>query len=197
MSTLGLILECGPDGPDEKVFRHWITTHYPTVTKLLTETLSNKRRLLDDCGEAARNLLADGCDHVVIVWDLYPSWEEDTPCLKADREKAFASLDSKQVPRARVSLVAIESMLECWFLADERAIGRYANCTKQPGKIQRPEKHRRPKDDISNLFQQCGKSRYLDFKDALPLAKEITDLTKLQGRCPTFARFWEKVTQNP
>jgi hypothetical protein len=202
--TLGLILECTPGGPDEKVFRHWIGAHLPEVTKLHIDTLLNKRNLVARCGAAAKDLLEMGCERVIIVWDLYPAWEgkKQSPCLHDDRTKAFAALDAAEVPLDRIALVAIESMLECWFLADERALASFLSeklrreiTAQQIGRLNSPpEKQRRPKDMLSSKFEKQKGSRYLDFNDAEAIAKHI-DIARLRGkRCPTFERFWTKIS---
>jgi Domain of unknown function (DUF4276) len=203
---LGLILECCPSGPDEKVFRHWIETHLPDVELVRVDTLVSKQRLLSECGIAARGLI-DACDQVVIVWDLWPTWEKKVggkkppPCLHNDREKAFASLKAAGVPIEKVALVAIESMLECWFLADEKALAAFLSEKlrkeingQQIGRLNSPpEKQRRPKDILSSKFEEQGGSRYLDYNDAEEIARKI-NLTRLRRtRCPTFERFWQKV----
>ena len=136
MSKIGLILECGPEGPDEKVLRYWLKEHAPDVTAVDVTPLSNKRDLLDGCGKAAADLLADGCERVIVVWDLYPAWQDTEPCRKEDRDTALRSLEAARVPQAQVALVAIESMLECWFLADERAISQYAPSRRGVDQIQ-------------------------------------------------------------
>jgi hypothetical protein len=163
-----------------------------------------KLGLILECGASAADLIQLGCERVVIVWDLYPAWQSDgqKPCLHADREKAFAALSAAQVPLEQVALVAIESMLECWFLADELALAAFLSAklrkeisAQQIGKQNSPpEKQRRPKDALSSKFEAVGGSRYLDFNDAEAIARH-TDIGKLRGsRCPTFERFWQKIS---
>jgi hypothetical protein len=50
-----------------------------------------------------------------------------------------------------------------------------------------------PKVRSLKLFQQYGWSRYNDMFHALMIVKAMPDLNRI-GRCPSFARFVEKVT---
>jgi hypothetical protein len=84
---VGLILECQVDGPDEKVLRNLLNRFSPGI-EISTLPQGNKANLLQQCGIAAKRLLDDGCDRVVIIWDLYPAdWgnvlqqQNRVPCL--------------------------------------------------------------------------------------------------------------------
>ena len=90
---VGLILECGGGGPDQQVCVYLIRRVAPQV-ELTCVTLSNKPRLIAECGAVAATLLRDGCERVVIVWDLFPAWRKpgETHCRGNDRTEIFQAL---------------------------------------------------------------------------------------------------------
>jgi len=204
---VGLILECQVDGPDERVLRRLLENFAPEIT-VRTAPQTNKAALLQSCGVAARQLLADGCDRIVIVWDLYPAdWgdalrqKDRQPCRHRDREKISEALLAADVNVERVFLVAIEFMLESWLIADRRAVAAFLSkrlgrpiTRAQLGSVS-PAAAPRPKDVLSKMFERNQHAYYRDNIHAAQIAQEITDLSDLKKRCPTFLRFWEKVTR--
>ncbi|MGK7873814.1 MAG: hypothetical protein AB4426_11040 [Xenococcaceae cyanobacterium] len=72
---VGMIFECGPNGADKAVCEHLVRMLKPDI-EISSVTLNNKPNLLSDCGDAAASLLGEGCDRIVIIWDLYPPWRE-------------------------------------------------------------------------------------------------------------------------
>src|SRR5436190_6183362 len=70
---VGMIFECGPDGADRKVCEHLARLLQPGL-EIVGVTLGDKKQLLAGCGGAALGLLYEGCERIVIVWDLYPPW---------------------------------------------------------------------------------------------------------------------------
>src|SRR5579863_7002653 len=103
---IGLVLECGPDGPDLHVCRRMVQLLLPDA-EVGYVTMDNKPNLLSQCGKAASVLIKQGCDRIIIVWDLYPAWREagEKPCLCEDRRNIHRSLEQAEVDRRRVSLV--------------------------------------------------------------------------------------------
>lgn len=120
---VGMIFECGPDGADLHVCRHLARSLQPDI-EIAHVTLGNKPQLVAECGTAAAQLLAEGCERVVIVWDLHPPWRlnKQKPCRKKDREAIFSSLSRAGVDALQMSLVCIEEELEAWLIADGRAL---------------------------------------------------------------------------
>lgn len=199
------LLECQADGPDEKVIRHLVSRFAPEI-EMKPMLQGNKSNLVRDCGMVARQLLEDGCNHVMIVWDLIPAeWgdvekqKNRNPCLHEDRQRMYAALETAGVEAGQVSLVAIEYMLESWLLADKRAIAGFLSTamkttvTEQQAGSHDSSKEKKPKDVLSKIFEQRGYRRYKDFDHAFKIAQEVTDLDALM-RSSTFRRFWEKVT---
>lgn len=189
---VGLVLECGPQGPDELVCEYLIKQLRPGTT-VTSATLTNKSILIRDCGTATANLLRSGCDRVVIVWDLRPTWgsRKAQPCRRRDRNAIFASLSAAGIASPNVFLVCIEAMLEAWLLADERALTERLHNPSHPRQIKRvrnPESVIDPKAALISLFRQHGRPDYTDRTDAIKIARAIPDWNRLR-RCDTFARF--------
>ncbi|GDX41076.1 hypothetical protein LBMAG21_13680 [Armatimonadota bacterium] len=203
---VGRVLECQKDGPDAKVLKELFRKCAPDIEASVA-TMSNKPNLLKECGIAARNLLAEGCAHVVIVWDLFPTdWgdalqqSDRTPCLHQDRARVLQSLRSAGVDESRVALVAITYMLETWLLADKQAIARFLSAqlgrkiiTQRAGKAD-PTTEKSPKDALSEAFERNDHPHYRDSVHALKIAQQLVSLRNLQKR-PDFDRFWQKATQ--
>jgi hypothetical protein len=202
---IGLILECQFGGPDEQVLRSLFSKFAPQH-EVDVAPQGNKALLLQWCGVAARQLLAGGCDRVVIVWDLHPAdWgsalqqRNRTPCRREDRQRILGALEAAGVNTSQVALVAIEYMLESWLLADSSAIKRFLErrlrrrMTAQQCNAD-PATEDRPKDALSKIFERHGHEAYRDHAHAVLIARQIVDLTEVQRRCPTFQRFWEKAT---
>lgn len=108
MKKAGFIFECGPDGADLKVVRH-LTKRIQPELEFVHRTLDNKPKLIEDCGRAARQLIAAGCEKVFIIWDLIPTWKLDNekPCRHEDRMRIYAQLALEQVLPEQVVLLCI------------------------------------------------------------------------------------------
>ena len=193
---VGLIVECGKDGPDEKVCRHFIRELNPAIRVVCT-SMTNKRKLVEDCGGAAAALLESGCEYVVIVWDMNPPWDDTVgTCLKAERDAVFKSIDDAGVLRADVRLVAVHMMLEAWLLADERAIKALIERDSHPLKakaVKHPERNTDPKAALKGIFERYGGKRhtYSDMTHAIKLAQAMPDLARVR-KCDSFKRFAQK-----
>lgn len=196
---VGFIFECGRDGPDYRVCDYFLGQLNANMT-MVPRFLDNAERLLTECGEVAASLLAvEKCNRVVVTWDLEPAWGGKA-CRHDDKERALISLGAAKVNLNKVLLLCVERELECWLMADHRAlqtvIGRY----KHPHplgalpKYKRPDTQiHRPKTELISLFQrELGRGRkYVDRDHALLLARSIPDWTKLR-RSDSFQRFAQK-----
>ncbi len=195
---VGLIFECGPQGADKAVCEHLARMLEPDI-EISSVTLDSKPDLVRDCGEAAAALLDEGCERVVIIWDLYPPWggKKQKPCRRKDRENILQSLAQAGVNSPHVYLVCIEKELEAWLLADERAIRAVLSRDTFEAKVPRtknPEQTTNPKKRLIKIFKENGRnSGYTDLTDAIRIVRELTDLKKLK-KCATFVRFAVKVT---
>jgi hypothetical protein len=193
---VGMIFECGPDGADCKVCEHLARRLQPDI-EIISVTLDSKPKLVAECGLAVVKLLREGCQHVIIVWDLYPPWQKKgvRPCRRDDREAIWRSLTNAGVTLSRVSLVCIEEELEAWLIADGRAVSTVLSRSAHPVRVQdvgRPERRRNPKRHLIRVFQQHGRS-YVDRIHARKIVEALPDLTRIK-RCTTFVRFAVKVT---
>jgi len=120
------------------------------------------------------------------------------------KEQAFQSLRDAKAPLQKVTLICIEQELECWLMADTRALGAVLSKLKHPHKLanklknhSKPDRQiKRPKTELISLFQQeLGRTRkYLDRNHALLLAQVIPDWSKLRRSC-SFCRFAEKAAR--
>jgi hypothetical protein len=193
---IGMIFECGPDGADKKVCEHLARRLSPDI-ETSSVTLDNKPELISECGNTAASLLSEGCERIVIVWDLYPPrrGKGDKPCRKEDRENIAKSLLEAGVTSPNVYLVCIEEELETWLLADGRAISQYLSTTAHKVKVKdrkNVERVKNPKGELRKLFKGVGKD-YIDTIHAHKIIKELPDLTKIK-KCATFIRFAVKAT---
>ena len=194
---IGMIFECGPDGADRKVCEH-LAQRLQSNIEMISVTLDNKPKLLSECGLTAAKLIRQGCERVVIVWDLYPPWRQrkQRPCRKEDREAVLEALTRAGVSPSRACLICIEEELEAWLIADGRAISRVLSRPTHPVRVQdikRPERIRNPKTRLNQIFQQQTGRPYVDRIHAQQIVEALPDLTRLI-RCATFARFAAKVT---
>ena len=187
---VGMIFECGPQGADLKVCEYLAKQIKPDI-QIESVTLDNKNRLVAECGKAAQLLLASGCDQVVIVWDLYPSWHEANPCRKKDREDIMRSLKAADANIANVFLVCIEAELEAWLLADNRAINTVLSKSHHPVRIKRRRQTKQidnPKKRMKQIFKQNGGKPYNDLIHAVQIVKAMPDLKRLR-KVDAFRRF--------
>jgi hypothetical protein len=210
---LGLILECAPEGADLQVFRHVIGQQDPQVN-IQPTTMINKQKLVASCGEAAQLLLQDGCERVIIAWDLYPAWrEKGRPCRKTDRENIFKSLEAAGIPKnwfespilgqpdmRKVFLVCIQAELEAWLLADEQALSEVLSRPSHQVRITKtrnPERPTNPKKLLTRIFTENVGQKYNSIDHAEKIIQAVGNLGRIARACPTFARFLHVITILP
>lgn len=193
--NVGMIFECGPQGADLQVCRALAERLVPSI-RISHATLDRKPKLVTECGKAAAALLADGCERVFIVWDLYPAWREQKarPCRHDDRELIFQSLRTARVRANRVQLVCIEEELEAWLLADGRALSTVLSRPTHRVRVKhtkRPEGVGNPKAVMRHLFSQNGHA-YNDLLHAKRIIDNLPDWARLRNST-TFRRFAERL----
>lgn len=199
---IGLILECVDNGPDQKVCEHAVERLVPG-TDTEPFPLGNKKKLIANCGWAAKALLNDrGCDRVIIVWDLFPAWN-GPPSARGDEAQIQAELRKENVPLERISLICIEQELEAWLLADERALLKIIPRPTHPvpaAKLRihdgNPDTVQGPKERLKQLFRIYGGRTYNSHIHADHIAQAVEDCTKMR-RSPSFRRFAKAVTGKP
>jgi hypothetical protein len=194
---IGLIFECGPQGADKQVCEYLAGKLRPQAT-LESRTLDNKANLLASAGVVAATMLADGCERVLIVWDLRPAWPEkrNKPCRRNERLALLDSLAQAGVAGKPVFLICIEQELESWILADETKISAYlsteAHAYKAP-RTAKPDRVPQPKAKLMNHFKAARNWRYEDRVHAIKIVREgEPDWRKLR-RSDSFARFEAKL----
>ena len=108
-----MIFECGPKGADVQVCEYLAEQLLPGV-QVKSETLDDKPNLLANAAAVAKNLLADGCERVLIIWDLRPAWPDTKlkPCRAAERQTLLHSLAKEGLQNAPVYLVCVEQEFE-------------------------------------------------------------------------------------
>ena len=193
---IGMIFECGPAGADKKVCEYLARQLQPGL-EIISVTLNNKPNLINDCGKAAAKLIQDGCDRVLIIWDLYPAWREkkQKPCRRDDRLEIHASLTNAGVALTHIHLICITEELEAWLIADGRAVSEILSTPQHRVKIKdtkNSERKTNPKKYLNQLFKQHKGQPYSDLQHAEKIVQKMPDLNKI-NRCPSFIRFARKV----
>ncbi len=130
--TVGFLVE---GLPDIQVLSYLAKRISPGI-KIRPRALGNKSQLIASCGAAAKLLLEEGCNQVVIIWDLYPDSRRRTKQRKRgqkhrqakqhscniDCEQIMTSLQTAGAVVSKVDLVCIDAMLETWLLIDHRGL---------------------------------------------------------------------------
>ncbi|HEX9998783.1 MAG TPA: hypothetical protein VGB45_16730 [Abditibacterium sp.] len=193
---IGFIFECPRGGPDQLVIEFLARKIDSSVEIVNSATNTNKPALVRDCGTQAALLLKQGCERVVIVWDLLPRWADTSvkPYCKRDVALIRASLAKVKVDEERVRLLCIAAELEVFLIADERALAkvlsrptRAADC---PFK-KHPHRLADPKADLDSIFRAHGRV-YSPLSDALPIARALDDFNRLNP-IPCFKRLITEV----
>jgi hypothetical protein len=194
--TVGMIFECGKDGPDFQVCKE-LARRLNEKIVVSPVTLGNKKTLIETCGKSARLLLDGGCDKVLIIWDLRPPHPEGAKldCVR-ECEAVKTSLRAEGVKHDKVSLISIREEIECWFCADRATLLRLLSTEAHQAdipKFKNPEKVKNPKAQFISMFKSSPRiaRRYSDMIDAVRLAREC-DLERL-SRVQSFARFRERL----
>jgi hypothetical protein len=163
-------------------------------------TLDNKANLLKDAGRVAAALLADGCERVLIVWDLRPAWpnRKSKSCRRDECEAILDAIAKAGVESKPIFLICAEQELESWILADEAKISAYlstlAHVYSAPSGRQ-PERVPNPKAVMMNHFKKARGWRYEDRTHAVRVLRAAElDLKKIR-RSLTFARYESKLTE--
>ena len=196
--TIGLILECGPQGADKLVCEYLASKLRPNVT-VVSRTMDDKPNLLSNAAKAAALLLADGCERVLIIWDLRPAWPDtaNKPCRAAERQTLLDSLNREGLTHRPVYLVCVEQELESWLLADETKLAGYLSTPTHPHSVRRvrkPDRVGNPKSVVMNHFKEARGWRYEDRVHAIKVIRhDVPNWDRLR-QSDSFARFEAKLT---
>lgn len=197
---LGLVLECDVGGPDERVLTCFARRLKPRI-QVEAVALGDKPTIFSKGVETAQRLVeTNGCDLVLIVWDLKPFLEGPPPATHCIHEaevlrQRLAALN--RATRAKIRLLCLTWELETWFIADEKAVSAYlsTDAHKKKFKCANPEGKTDPKAVLDKACKEArGRSRgYEDFKEAIRIACGIEQTNKLQA-IPSFERFAKLLT---
>ncbi len=193
---IGLLVECGREGLEVVVCRKilsLIASDHGLKLDPEFVPMGNKPQLLEECGAAAANLLAEGCERVVVLWDERPAWPKmnERLCWSNDRAKILGELTMAGVSPGQALLVCIEREFESWLLFDHQLLECVLSTAAHPVKIpkqKRPDRHKNPKGLMISLFRQLAGKAYVDVQYAKRIADCLTALNRLR-KCATFQRF--------
>lgn len=195
--TIGFIFECGPQGADKQVCEY-LASQLKPGQRIISQTLDNKLKLLEGAAAVAKKLLEQGCERVLIVWDLRPAWpdKKDKPCRAKERQLLLDGLENEGLQGAPVYLVCIEQELESWLLASEHAISEFLSTPSHPyqaKRVKRPDQQANPKAVMNNHFTSARGTRYEDRVHAVKVLSAASLDVKRLRRSISFARFEAKL----
>lgn len=195
--TIGFVFECGPQGADKQVCEYLASQLKPGFNTV-SRTLDNKPNLLERGASVAKRLLDEGCERVLIVWDLRPAWpsKKEKPCRARERQTLLDALAREGLQGRPVYLVCVEQELESWLVASDHAISVYLSTAAHPysaKRVRRPDQVKNPKSAMMNHFQEARGWKYEDRVHAIKVLKAApVDLARL--RCSvSFERFEAKL----
>lgn len=195
---IGMIFECGPQGADKQVCEYLAGQLRPGI-QIVSRTLDDKPNLLSEAGKVAALMLADGCQCVLIIWDLRPSWPDTKhkPCRHNERQAVLLSLAQAGIaPAQPVHLVCIEQELESWILADETNISSYLSTPAHAytaKRVSKPDREVNPKSVMMKHFKNARGDRYVDRTHAYKIISNTPPNWKKLRRSDSFARFESKL----
>jgi hypothetical protein len=195
---IGMIFECGPQGADKQVCEYLARKLLPDDNEIVSRTLDNKARLLNEAGRTAKLLLDDGCDRVLIIWDLRPAWPDQRykPCRYQERQALLGGLRDAGLASAPIFLVCIEQELESWVLADETKLNAFLSSPAHgydAKQVRHPDRVQQPKASVINHFKMAGRGRYNDVVHALRVVSVAEPNWNKLRRSDSFARFEKKL----
>ena len=196
---IGLILECMPDGPDWQVYSLWIKRLLGADVQVEQSSAENKKKLVQQAGVRTKNLLAEGCEKVIIIWDLWPAWDQGKPSQTADESAIEHSLRQAGVTNACVYLLCVNRMLETLLLVDGKALNavlKIAEQKQKPGNTNSPYTKADPKAYLTQWFHKARKGPYNDYVHAEQIAQNVS-FDRLRRRTTEFPRFEQSLAQVP
>lgn len=193
-----MILECGPQGADKLVCEYLAGKLRPGMA-LVSRTMDDKPNLLSNAAAVAAVLLADGCERVLIIWDLRPAWPDTTnkACRAVERDALLQSLSAAGLKGRPVYLVCVEQELESWLLADETNLSGYLSTPTRSYRVARarkPDRVGNPKSKVMNHFMAAQGRRYEDRIHAIKVLRRSEPNWARLRQSDSFARFEAKLS---
>lgn len=196
---IGLIVECAPEGPDQQVYSTWIRRLVPHA-QVEPSCTSNKPRLLAEAGARAQALFGEGCERVLIIWDLWPAWRRgQKPDAGADIQAIETSLRAEGVAHPCIYLICINRELETLLIVDANAIRTVLKAPKPVVGLKNQRKPLRtpaPKRYLDARFRAAHRGVYTPHVHAKKIAEGI-DFGRLRDACPEFGRLEQSTSQTP
>src|SRR5713226_6597458 len=92
LPRVGILVECGRDGLEVHLCRRicaLLRDQHGAAFEERIVPMDNKKRLLEEGVAASANLLGEGFDRVIILWDEEPAWpnKEESLCWHLEREQ--------------------------------------------------------------------------------------------------------------
>lgn len=176
-SKIGVIAE---DASDVSVIRAILEKYIDTNSFSVRKFVGNGcGKLRHKCGVWARQLLREGCEHILVFHDL------DRNSESALRKDLANKVGAKEYPNSLI-VIPIEE-LEAWLLSDTNAIKGVFGLSKTPKDISNCELIRSPKEYLRDAVWHLGKKRYLNTTHNQKIAK-LTTIDNLL-RCESFKPF--------
>ncbi len=193
---IGFIFECPRGGPDQQVIEYLATQIAPNVEIVNRFTNTNKPQLIQQCGIQASALLQQGCERVIIVWDLMPRWGDATkrPLCVNDVATVHSALKKARMDDERIRLLCISAMLEALLIADERALNKLLSRPTRAAKCARkknPDRLPDPKGELMDFYKEHGRE-YASLTDALKIVQALGDFNRL-NKISSFQRLSQLV----
>ncbi|MBK5273702.1 MAG: DUF4276 family protein [Desulfuromonadales bacterium] len=195
---IGFVFECGPQGADKQVCEYLAGKLVPEAS-FVSRTLDNKANLLSQAATVAAALLDDGCERVLIIWDLRPAWPDmaHKPCRHIERVALQDALEKTGLEGAApVFLVCIEQELESWILADDDNLSRFLSTDAHAYPVKRirhPDREKQPKALLIGHFKQARGWRYDDKVHAVKVLSTSEPNWNRLRRSLSFVRFETKI----
>jgi hypothetical protein len=202
---LGLIVESTDRGLEALVcprILELLALETRTKIDLDLVTMTNKILLLHDAVERVRNLLDQGCERIVILWDENPPWTPekdigDKRCWHHERDHLLANLRDARIDRRRVRLVCIEREFETWLLHDHQLLAEVISQGPHRAKVKAlkdPVRIDDPKAALMSLFHK-NKARFNPDVVVFKVRKLLSNLDRLKD-CDTFRYFVQEILGN-
>ena len=194
---IGLILECTTDGPDWQVYSLWVRRLLGEDVRVEQSSAGNKKLLIQQAGKRAQALFDEGCEKVLIMWDLWPAWGQAKPNEAEDVAAIDSSLRQAGVVNPCVYMLCVNRMLETLLLVDGNALTQLLGLRgKTPRHQNRPSTIHDPKEYLGRWFKQARRADYVAHTHAKEIAKRV-DLARLRRRTREFQKFESSLQQTP
>lgn len=160
---------------------------YHFTSKLINESsFSFKKFVGHGCGKLrrkcsawARNLLARGCSHLIVIHDL------DSGDLGALHKELTAAV--AHVPfEASLILIPVRE-IEAWLLTDPQAVAAVFKLRRDPKLPSRPETLQDPKKKLAQIVWTAGKKQFVNTIHNAKIAK--ASRISMVKKCKSFRPF--------